>query len=233
MQETRLWNESESKTYSMRSKEEAHDYRYFPEPDLPPLIVAQELIEKLRAQMPELPEARRRRFIDEYGLSLDDAAQLTDSREMADYFEAAARACGNAKASANWILNELVREMKSSSSDIGTVPVTAESLAKMIRMIDSGGISGKMAKDVLVRMYQSGKSPEDIVREIGGTQVSDDAAIRAFVDQAIASNPKQLEQYRAGKTSLIGFFVGQVMKLSGGRANPQVVNEVLKKALES
>ena len=233
IQETRLWNESESKTYSMRSKEEAHDYRYFPEPDLPPLIVAQELIEKLRAEMPELPEARRRRFIDEYGLSLDDAAQLTDSREMADYFEAAARACGNAKASANWILNELVREMKSSSSDIGTVPVTAESLGKMIRMIDSGGISGKMAKDVLVRMYQSGKSPEDIVREIGGSQVSDDAAIRAFVDQAIANNPKQLEQYRAGKTSLIGFFVGQVMKLSGGRANPQVVNEVLKKALES
>jgi aspartyl-tRNA(Asn)/glutamyl-tRNA(Gln) amidotransferase subunit B len=232
VQETRLWNERESKTYSMRSKEEAHDYRYFPEPDLPPLVVADELIERLRAEMPELPEARRRRFVDEYGLSLDDAAQLTDSRGTADYFETAARACGNAKAAANWILNELMREMKAASADINTVPVTAESLAEMIKMIDGGGISGKMAKDVLVQMYQSGKTAEEIVGEMGGSQVSDEAAIRAFVDQAIATNPKQLEQYRSGKTSLIGFFVGQVMKLSGGRANPNVVNEVLKKALE-
>jgi aspartyl-tRNA(Asn)/glutamyl-tRNA(Gln) amidotransferase subunit B len=233
VQETRLWNEHESKTYSMRSKEDAHDYRYFPEPDLPPLIIAEDLIERLRAELPELPEARRHRFVDEYGLSLDDAAQLTDSRGMADYFETAARACGNAKAAANWILNELMREMKSASADISTAPVTAESLAGMIKMIDGGEISGKMAKDVLVRMYQSGKTAGEIVREMGGSQVSDEAAIRAFVDQAIATNPKQLEQYRAGKTSLVGFFVGQVMKLSGGRANPQVVNEVLKKALES
>jgi aspartyl-tRNA(Asn)/glutamyl-tRNA(Gln) amidotransferase subunit B len=233
IQETRLWNEHESKTYSMRSKEEAHDYRYFPEPDLPPLAVASDLIEKLRAELPELPEARRRRFIDEYGLSLDDAAQLTESREMGDYFETAARACGNAKASANWILNELVREMKSSAAEIRTAPVSAESLASMIKMIDDGAISGKMAKDVLVGMYQSGKTAEEIVREMGGSQVSDEAPIREFVIQAIAANPKQLEQYRAGKTSLIGFFVGQVMKLSGGRANPQVVNDVLKKALES
>ena len=233
VQETRLWNEHESKTYSMRSKEEAHDYRYFPEPDLPPLVIEAELIERLRAELPELPEARRRRFVDEYGLSFDDAAQLTDSRGMADYFETAARACGNAKAAANWILNELLREMKSTSADISKAPVSAESLAQMIKMIDGGGISGKMAKDVLVRMYQSGKTAEEIVREMGGSQVSDEAAIRGFVDQAIAANPKQLEQYNAGKTSLAGFFVGQVMKLSGGRANPQVVNEVLKKALES
>ena len=233
IQETRLWNEHESKTYPMRSKEEAHDYRYFPEPDLPPLSVPPELIEKLRAELPELPEARRRRFIDEYGLSLDDAAQLTESREMADYFETAARACGNAKASANWILNELVREMKSSAAEISMVPVSAESLASMIKMIDDGGISGKMAKDVLVRMYQSGRTAEEIVLEMGGSQVTDEAAIREFVTQAISTNPKQLEQYRTGKTSLIGFFVGQVMKLSGGRANPQVVNDVLKKALES
>ena len=231
-QETRLWNEHESKTYSMRSKEEAHDYRYFPEPDLPPLVIGAELIERLRAELPELPETRRRRFVDEYGLSFDDAAQLADSRDMADYFETAARACRNAKAAANWILNDLVREMKSASVDISKSPVRAESLAEMIKMIDGGGISGKMAKDLLVRMYQSGKTAEEIVVEIGGSQVSDEAAIRGFVDQAIAANPKQLEQYRAGKTSLAGFFVGQVMKLSGGRANPQVVNEVLKKALE-
>jgi aspartyl-tRNA(Asn)/glutamyl-tRNA(Gln) amidotransferase subunit B len=216
----------------MRSKEEAHDYRYFPEPDLPPLVIAEALIEKLRAEQPELPEARRQRFVDEYALSLDDAAQLTDARGTADYFETAARACGNAKATANWILNELVRELKAASADITASPVTAESLAEMIKMIDGGSISGKMAKDVLVRMYQSGKSAEETVGEMGGSQVSDEAAIRAFVDQAIAANTKQLEQYRAGKTSLIGFFVGQVMKLSGGRANPQVVNDVLKKKLE-
>jgi aspartyl-tRNA(Asn)/glutamyl-tRNA(Gln) amidotransferase subunit B len=233
VQETRLWNEHESKTYSMRSKEEAHDYRYFPEPDLPPLVIGAELIERLRAELPELPEARRRRFVDEYGLSFDDAAQLADSRGMADYFETAARACGNAKAAANWILNELLRQMKSASEDISKSPVSAESLAEMIRMIDGRGISGKMAKDVLVRMYQSGKTAEEIVVEMGGSQVSDEAAIRGFVDQAIAANPKQLEQYHAGKTSLAGFFVGQVMKLSGGRANPQVVNEVLKRALDS
>jgi aspartyl-tRNA(Asn)/glutamyl-tRNA(Gln) amidotransferase subunit B len=233
VQETRLWNEREAKTYSMRSKEEAHDYRYFPEPDLPPLVIEEGLIERLRADLPELPEARRRRFAGVYGLSFDDAAQLTDSRGVADYFETTARACGNAKAAANWILNELLREMKSAATEISASPVSAQSLAEMIKMIDSGGISGKMAKDVLVRMYQSGKTAEEIVREMGGSQLSDKSAIRAFADQAVAANPKQLEQYRAGKTSLFGFFVGQVMKLSGGRANPQVVNEVLKKALEA
>ena len=233
VQETRLWNEHESKTYSMRSKEEAHDYRYFPEPDLPPLTVADEIIETLRAEMPELPQPRRQRFIDQYALSIDDAAQLTESRDMAEYFETTARACGNAKAAANWILNELVREMKATSTDISDVPVAPESLASIIKMIEGGDISGKMGKDVLARMYQSGKSAEEVVEEMGGSQVSDEAAIREFVYKAIADNPRQLDQYRAGKTSLAGFFVGQVMKLSGGRANPQVVNEVLKKVLES
>ena len=231
-QETRLWNERESKTFSMRSKEEAHDYRYFPEPDLPPLVIGEDLIDRLRAELPELPEARRQRFVGEYGLSFDDAAQLTDSRGVADYFETAARVCGNAKVTANWILNELLREMKFAATDISASPVSAESLAEMIRMIDGGGISGKMAKDVLVRMYQSGKSAEEIVRSMGGSQLSDESAIHDLADQAIAANPRQLEQYRAGKTSLFGFFVGQVMKLSGGRANPQVVNQVLKRALE-
>jgi aspartyl-tRNA(Asn)/glutamyl-tRNA(Gln) amidotransferase subunit B len=232
VQETRLWNERESRTYSMRSKEEAHDYRYFPEPDLPPLLVAQEFIDTVRADLPELPEARRRRFVEQYSLSFDDAAQLTETREMANYFESAARACGNEKAAANWILNDLAREMKATSTEISNVPVGSEALAEMIKMIDSEEISGKMAKDVLVRMYQSGKSAKEVVGELGGSQVTDEGAIRTFVEQSIAANPKQLEQYRAGKTSLIGFFVGQVMKLSGGRANPQVVNEVLKKALE-
>jgi aspartyl-tRNA(Asn)/glutamyl-tRNA(Gln) amidotransferase subunit B len=231
-QETRLWNERESKSYSMRSKEEAHDYRYFPEPDLPPLITPEDLVQKLRAELPELPEARRRRFLDEYELSVDDAAQLTDSRPIADYFEEVARASGNAKAAANWILNELTRELKSAGVDITHSPLSTLQLAGMIKLIDTGGISGKMAKDVLIRMYQSGKPAEEVVGEIGGSQVSDETSIRALVDQAIQSNPRQLEQYRGGKSGLFGFFVGQVMKLSGGRANPQVVNEILKKALE-
>ena len=232
VQETRLWNDRQAKTYSMRSKEEAHDYRYFPEPDLPPLVIGEALIERLRAEMPELPEARRRRFVDQYGLSFNDAAQLSDSRAMADFFEEVAHGSGNPKAAANWILNELVRELKNAGVDISQSPLSSSQLVGLIRMIDAGGISGKMAKDVLVQMYQSGKSAEEIVPEIGGSQVSDETAIRALVDQAIGENPKQLEQYRAGKTGLFGFFVGQVMKLSGGRANPKLVNEILKKALE-
>ena len=232
VQETRLWNERESKTFSMRSKEEAHDYRYFPEPDLPPLTVSEEFIAELGEKLPELPEARRARFMTDYSLSFEDAAQLTDSRQMADYFETVASAGGNSRAAANWILNELVRELKSSATDIADSPVSAASLAEMITMIDSGTISGKMAKEVLVEMYSSGKSAKEIVQAKGGGQLSDESEIARIADQIITANPKQLEQYRAGKTSLIGFFVGQVMKQSGGRANPQVVNQVLKLKLE-
>jgi len=231
VQETRLWNERVSRTYSMRSKEEAHDYRYFPEPDLPPLTVSESQIASARDALPELPEARRLRFIREYALSFDDAAQLTDSRPTADFFEAAARASGNAKAASNWLLNELVRELKNSGGDLAQSPVSPESLGEMIRLIDSGSISGKMGKDVLVEMYKTGRAAPDVVKEMGGGQVSDESEIRALVDQAVAANPKQLENYRAGKTALFGFFVGQVMKLSGGRANPQLVNSLLKQAL--
>jgi aspartyl-tRNA(Asn)/glutamyl-tRNA(Gln) amidotransferase subunit B len=232
VQETRLWNERESKTYTMRSKEEAHDYRYFPEPDLPPLVVGESLIEEQRLQMPELPEARRRRFIEEYGVAVDDAAQLIDTRAMADYYEAAARASSNPKAAANWILNELVRELKNSGADINASPISPESLGAMVKMIDDGTISGKMAKEVLIEMYTSGRSSEQVVSGMGGGQVSDEAALRSLVDNAIASSPKQLDQYRAGKSNLFGYFVGHVIKSSGGRANPQIVNKLLKEALE-
>jgi aspartyl-tRNA(Asn)/glutamyl-tRNA(Gln) amidotransferase subunit B len=232
IQETRLWNEREAKTYSMRSKEEAHDYRYFPEPDLPPLVVSEELIERVRAELPELPEARRPRFIEEYGLSFEDAALLADSRAMADYYEEAARASGQPKAAANWILNELVRELKNSGTEISSSPVSAAAIAEMVRMIEAGTISGKMAKEVLVEMYNTGKGAEEVVRARGGEQVSDEAELRRLAEQAVSANPKQAEQYRAGRASLLGFFVGQVMKSSGGRANPQVVNKVLKEILE-
>ncbi|MFY9611874.1 MAG: Asp-tRNA(Asn)/Glu-tRNA(Gln) amidotransferase subunit GatB [Blastocatellia bacterium] len=233
VQETRLWNEREAKTYSMRSKEEAHDYRYFPEPDLPPLVVDEAFIERLRAEMPELPEARRQRFISEYGLSFDDASQLTEARALAEYFEETAPACGNAKAAANWILNELLRELNHAGVEVAASPVSPASLGGMIKLIDGGSISGKMAKDVLIEMYRSGKTADEVVGEMGGSQMSDEGELRALAEKAVADNPKQAEQYRTGKTALFGFFVGQVMKLSGGRANPQVVNEVLRRVLES
>jgi aspartyl-tRNA(Asn)/glutamyl-tRNA(Gln) amidotransferase subunit B len=233
VQETRLWNEREARTYSMRSKEEAHDYRYFPEPDLPPLVVDEAFIERLRAAMPELPEARRQRFMRDYGLSFDDVSQLTETRSLAEYFEETAHTCGNAKAAANWILNELLRELKNTGLEVAASPVSAPSLGAMITLIDGGSISGKMAKDVLIEMYRSGKTADDIVRQMGGSQLSDEGEIRALAEKVVADNPSQAGQYRAGKTALFGFFVGQVMKLSGGRANPKVVNEVLKRALDS
>jgi aspartyl-tRNA(Asn)/glutamyl-tRNA(Gln) amidotransferase subunit B len=233
VQETRLWNERDSKTYPMRSKEEAHDYRYFPEPDLPPVVITEEFIEGLRAQLPELSEPRRKRFMSEYGLSFDEAGQLTDSRQMADYYEAAARSSGNPKAAANWLLNELVRELKATATDINESPVSTESLAQMIKLIDSGEISGKMAKDALSEMYRSGKSAAEVVEKMGGGQVSDEAAISKIADEVIVASPRQVEQYRSGKVALFGYFVGQVMKQSGGRANPQVVNAVLKAKLAS
>jgi aspartyl-tRNA(Asn)/glutamyl-tRNA(Gln) amidotransferase subunit B len=233
VQETRLWNERESKTYSMRSKEEAHDYRYFPEPDLPPLAINPGLVEEWRASLPELPEARRRRFIQDYKLSLDDAAQLTESRAMADYYEATATRSRNPKAAANWILHELVRELKNEGSDIGSSPVTPESLSEMIRMIDDDTISGKMAKDVLVEMFKSKRPAREVVAGMGGGQVSDEAQILAIVETVVSDSPKQTEQYLAGKTALLGYFVGQVIKLSGGRANPQLVNKIVKQILDS
>jgi aspartyl-tRNA(Asn)/glutamyl-tRNA(Gln) amidotransferase subunit B len=232
IQETRLWNERESRTSLMRSKEEAHDYRYFPEPDLPPLTVNESLLERIRAGLPELPEARRLRFCDKYGLSFDDSAQLTDVKAMADYFEASAAASGNPKAAANWILNEVVRELKTAGLEVDSSPVTGASLGEMIRMIDAGTISGKMAKDVLIEMFKSGRPPKDVVSEMGA-QLSDEGEIAALVDKVIDASPKQTEQYLAGKSTLLGYFVGQVMKLSEGRANPAFVNKIVKGALEA
>src|ERR1700733_9104968 len=184
IQETRLWNERESRTSLMRSKEEAHDYRYFPEPDLPPLTVNDSLLERIRAGLPELPEARRLRFCDKYGLSFDDSAQLTDVKAMADYFEASAAASGNPKAAANWILNEVVRELKTAGLEVDSSPVTGALLGEMIRMIDAGTISGKMAKDVLIEMFKSGRPPKDVVSEMGA-QLSDEGEIAALVDKVI------------------------------------------------
>ncbi|MBK9313628.1 MAG: Asp-tRNA(Asn)/Glu-tRNA(Gln) amidotransferase subunit GatB [Acidobacteria bacterium] len=233
VQETRLWNEKENKTYTMRSKEDAHDYRYFPEPDLPPLEVSQAWMEQLRAELPELPEARRQRFIRQYELSPDEAFTLTGQRELADYFEEAATTAGNPRAAANWVLSELLRELKNASIDITRSKISAGSLGSLIKLIDDQTISGKIAKDVFVDMFATGKAPEEIVKEKGLVQITDTSAIEKVVDEVIGANPKQFEQYRSGKTALLGFFVGQVIKATGGKANPQAVNEILKSRLDA
>ena len=232
-QETRLWDERAAETRVMRSKEEAHDYRYFPEPDLPPLVVTNELIERVRSAMPELPEARRRRFMDDYGLSFSDASQLTSERSLADYYEKTAKICQNPRAAANWIRSELLRELEAADLGAGASPVAAEDLGELIQLVEEGKISGKQGKEVLVEMFKSGKSAAAIVAEQGLAQVSDTGEIDAIIDAVIAANSEQAAQYRGGKETLFGFFVGQVMKASKGKANPKVVNERLKSKLQA
>ncbi|HEV7746208.1 MAG TPA: Asp-tRNA(Asn)/Glu-tRNA(Gln) amidotransferase subunit GatB [Pyrinomonadaceae bacterium] len=232
-QETRLWDERAGETRVMRSKEEAHDYRYFPEPDLPPLTVSDQFIERVRASMPELPEARRRRFMDQYGLSFSDASQLTSERSLADYYEKVAEVSGNARAASNWIRSELLRELESAGLSAGASPLSAENLGALVRLIEEEKISGKQGKDVLVEMFKSGKDAATIISEQGLVQVSDTGEIDRIIDEVISASPQQLEQYRAGKETLFGFFVGQIMKASKGKANPKVVNERLKSKLQA
>lgn len=230
-QETRLWDERAAETRVMRSKEEAHDYRYFPEPDLAPLTVSEEFIEVVRASMPELPEGRRQRFMDQYQLSYSDASQLTSERSLADYYEKTVAVSGNARAAANWIRSELQRELETAGIAASESPVSAEELGQLLRVIDEGKISGKQAKDVLVEMFSTGKSAATIIEEQGLVQLSDTGEIDQIVDEVLAANPGQLQSYRDGKEALFGFFVGQVMKASKGKANPKVVNERLKAKL--
>ncbi|HEV8255252.1 MAG TPA: Asp-tRNA(Asn)/Glu-tRNA(Gln) amidotransferase subunit GatB [Vicinamibacteria bacterium] len=233
VQETRLWNADRAETAPMRSKEEAQDYRYFPEPDLPPLVVSSAWVEEVRGSLPELPAEKRRRFVTEYGIPDYDAGVLTLAREVADYFETVAKHSSNAKAASNWVMTEVLRKLKDDERPLAACPVKPEALAEMIRLIDAGTISGKIAKDVFEKMWASGESPKQIVVREGLTQVSDTASIQAAIDEVIAANPDQLATYRKGKTNTLGWFVGQVMKKTGGKANPQIVNELLKKALES
>jgi aspartyl-tRNA(Asn)/glutamyl-tRNA(Gln) amidotransferase subunit B len=230
-QETRLWDERAAETRVMRSKEEAHDYRYFPEPDLPPLIVSDELVERVRAAMPELPESRRRRFMEQYGLSFSDASQLTSELSLADYYEKAAAASGNPRSAANWMRSELLRELENAGITAASSPISAADLGALVRLIDEEKISGKQGKDVLVEMFQTGKSAAEIIEEQGLVQLSDSGEIDSIIDHVLATNSEQLEAYRAGKESLFGFFVGQVMKASKGKANPKIVNERLKAKL--
>ena len=229
-QETRRWDDATGQTSLMRTKEFAHDYRYFPDPDLLPVRTGV-LLSDVRARVPELPAARRARFVSEYGVSPYDAGVLANDRELSAYFEAAARNSGKPKNVANWILNDLLSALSASSRAIADCPVPPEALAKLTGLIEGGGISGKQGKEVFAEMFATGKSPEAIIAEKGMKQESDTGAIEALCRQVIGANPKVVADYKAGKVSSINFLKGQVMKLSQGKANPNVVGEVLAKEL--
>ncbi len=233
VQETRLFDAAAGHTVSMRSKEEAHDYRYFPDPDLPAVSASAERIARIRAAMPELPDARRRRFVAVHGLPDYDAAQLTQSRALADYFEAAVAAGAPPKLAGNWIMGELARILKERDADISVSAVPAPHLAELVALIHGGTISGSIAKGVLEKMFATGRAAGDIVAAEGLTQIDDEAQIAALIADALTKNASAVEQFRAGKATAFGFLVGQVMKAAKGKANPARVNELLKRALGS
>lgn len=231
VQETRLWDAGRGITASMRSKEEAHDYRYFPEPDLPPVAVSAGWIESIRADLPELPQARRSRFARDYRLPAYDAEVLTGSRQLADYFEACVTCYPQPKKVSNWIMGELLRLLNESKKGIGDCLITPASLAAMLAMIDRGVVSGKTAKKVFEEMYSTGKDPSAIVHSKGLEQVSDHGELDGVIDRMLAAHPRQVEDYRLGKEKVFGFFVGETMRATGGKANPKLVNELLRKKL--
>ena len=231
VQETRLWDSVKNETRSMRSKEEAHDYRYFPDPDLLPLHVSQDLIDKLKASLPELPDEKKHRFINVFGLSPYNAGVLISEQNRAHYFENVVNG-NDAKLSANWIINELLGALnKDGNKSITKSPVSAKQLSALIKLISDDTISGKIAKDVFAEMYKTGKNPDEIIEEKELKQVTDTSAIEALIDEVIADNPDNVAKYHNGKVKLFGFFIGQVVKKSQGKANPAVVNELLKKKL--
>ena len=231
-QETRLFDSSTGRTISMRSKEEAHDYRYFPEPDLPPLVVDETRIAAVRQTMPELPDARRRRFVASYSIPEYDAGVLTQSAPLADYFESVANAAGNAKAASNWIMGEVSRVLNERRIGIGAFPLRPDALAGLIRLIDKGTISGAIGKDIFARMIESGRDATEIVEAEGLAQIGDESAIASAIRDVLAKHPDTVAQYRGGKQQTFGFLVGQVMKATGGKANPKLANQLLKRELD-
>jgi aspartyl-tRNA(Asn)/glutamyl-tRNA(Gln) amidotransferase subunit B len=231
VQETRLYNANTGETVSMRSKEQAHDYRYFPEPDLEPLRISDQWRESVRATMPELPADKRARFMDQLGLREYDAQVLTATREMADYFERVAKACGDGRTASNWVQGDLAAALKEAGKEINESPVSAENLGELLGLVASGELSGKLAKEVFAKMFATGDTARAIVDREGLKQISDSGALDRIIEDVLAANPKQVEQYKGGKTTVIGFLVGQVMKASKGQANPGAVNEMLKAKL--
>jgi aspartyl-tRNA(Asn)/glutamyl-tRNA(Gln) amidotransferase subunit B len=229
-QETRLYNSATGETAGMRSKEHAHDYRYFPEPDLLPLRVSDEWLSAIRETMPELPAERRQRFIESYGLREYDAQVLTSSRELGDYFERVASVSGDAKSSANWVITDLLGLL--AGRDVAESPVSAERLGELVSLVAKGELSGKMAREIFPKMAETGDSAPAIMEREGLKQISDSGALSKIVDDVIAANPKQVAEYRAGKAVVLKFLVGQVMKLSRGQANPAAVNELFGEKLK-
>ncbi len=231
IQETRLFDPETGETAGMRSKESAHDYRYFPEPDLVPLRISDDLLARVRSEMPELPGVKRARFIESYGLREYDADVLTASRATAEYFEKAAAVAGDPRTAAHWVMGDLMGALKAGGKEITDSPVTAERLGELVALIGKGEISSKLAKEVFEKMFAGGDSAQAIIEREGLKQISDTSALERIVDEVIAANPKQVEQYRGGKSSVLQFFVGQVMRATRGQANPAALAELLKKKL--
>lgn len=229
--ETRRWDDSKGVSYSMRSKEEAQDYMYFPEPDLPPVIIDEKWVEDIRKTLPELPEARKNRYIQEYGLPSYDAGLITSSKVLSEFFEKACSKTTNAKAVSNWIMGDLLRILKERNMEVEDIPFVPEYLAKMIQLIDKGTISGAIAKRVFEKMFDSGKDPEVIVKEEGLEVVTDEGALLEVVRKIIQNNPGSVEDYKGGKKKALGFLVGQTMKETKGKADPQLVNKLLLEEL--
>jgi aspartyl-tRNA(Asn)/glutamyl-tRNA(Gln) amidotransferase subunit B len=231
VQETRLWDANRGLTRSMRSKEYAHDYRYFPEPDLVPLAMPREWIEEIRRTLPELPDARTQRFVAEYGIPEYDAGVLTSSKALADYYEACIKRYPKPKVVSNWIMVELLRALNRDGIEVEQSRVTPENLAELLTLVDNGTISGTMAKTVFDGMYETGKAATDIVQERGLRQISDENALVAAIEEVLVNNPKEVDEFRAGREKLLSFFMGQVMKATQGKANPQAVNKLLREKL--
>jgi len=232
-QETRLWDPAKNRTDSMRSKEEAHDYRYFPDPDLLPLVIDEDWIETVRKNLPELPAEKKKRFVADYGLPPYDAEILTSDRDLAQYFENCLQGFNQPKPVSNWIMGSLLGLLNAEGKSIDQTPISAPDLARLLKLIDNGTISGKIAKTVFDEMAKSGKSPQSIVEDKGLVQISDSSAIEDIISKVLAGCSAEVVAYRNGKTKLLGFFVGQVMKETRGKANPKMVNEILRKKLEA
>ena len=233
VQESRLWDVTENKTKPMRSKEEAHDYRYFPEPDLVPIILSEDYVQKIKAQLPELPGAKRARFASKYGLTPYDAGVLTTVQELADWFEEGAKHTKNPKGLANWIMGDMAAKMKEQEKELKDLKFDQKKLCELVDLIEVGTINSKQAKEVFAEMFDAGVSPAEVVKSRGMAQVSDPKAIEGAVDKVLAENPSVVADYKGGKQGVIGFLVGKVMQASQGKANPKLVNEILKKKLEA
>jgi len=215
----------------MRSKEEAHDYRYFPDPDLVPVVISDDWIEEVGKGLPELPMEKRERFVRDYQIPAYDAGVLTSSRALADYYEEVARLSGKPKIAANWVMGDVLKLLNEEKRDIKMCPILPASLTEMIHLIEAGTISGKMAKEVIEEMYRTGKHPKEIIEEKGMVQITDEGELTEIITRVIEANPIQVAQYRGGKEKVFGFFVGQVMKATQGKANPRLINDLLKRRL--